>query len=100
MYGGPRRNMPVLLLPGDQPVRRHPGDLLRLGIGAGIFIASALIASAQLVGPLESNLFRLINELPAALYDPLYIVMQLGSYGAVVGTVGLALLGRRPRLAL
>jgi undecaprenyl-diphosphatase len=47
----------------------------------------------------EINVFRLVNQLPAAFAPPLVGVMQLGALAAVPVFALIALLGHRPRLA-
>ena len=48
----------------------------------------------------ERGVFEAINGLPADRVPALWMVMQAGSFPAVFVTAGLALVARRPRLAL
>jgi uncharacterized membrane protein YbhN (UPF0104 family)/membrane-associated phospholipid phosphatase len=80
---------------------RHPGDVLRVVLGALLLLATMSAIHQHRIGVREANLFRLINDL--ALPDwtrwPVWGVMQLGVIGAVPLVAGLALLTRRIRLA-
>ena len=78
---------------------RHPGDVVRLVSGAAVVAVSASVAAGGHVSRLEADVFRLFNDLPAALSPPLQVVMQAGALGAV-GVVGaLGLIAGRRRLA-
>ena len=81
------------------PIRRHPGDVLRVVVGGALLAVSAAIASTERVGTLERDLFRLINHLPSALEVPLIAVMQAGAIAAVPACAAVALIAKRPRLA-
>jgi uncharacterized membrane protein YbhN (UPF0104 family)/membrane-associated phospholipid phosphatase len=81
------------------PIRRHPGDVLRVVVGGALVAASAAIASTERVGALERDLFRLINQLPSALEVPLITVMQVGAIAAVPACAAVAVVTKRPRLA-
>lgn len=83
----------------DPPARRHPGDVVRVVLGTAAVAASAFAARRTRPGSAETDVFRLVNELPEALSFPLRLLMQAGSVGALPVTVALALLARRPRLA-
>lgn len=79
--------------------RRHPGDVVRLVSGTAVVLLSASMAAGGHVARLEVDLFRLVNDLPAALTPPLQVVMQGGTFGAVWVAAGLGLAARRRRLA-
>jgi undecaprenyl-diphosphatase len=83
---------------GSRSVPRHPGDAVRVVVGAVIFTGGA-IAARQGLSRFEIDIFRLVNDLPGALALPLIAVMQLGSFAAVPVTTVVALVARRPRLA-
>ena len=51
------------------------------------------------MGPGETRLFRLVNDLPDWLFPPAWIVMQLGTLGAVPAAAGAARLAGEHRLA-
>jgi glycosyltransferase 2 family protein len=67
----------VLTLP------RHPGDALRLLVGTAILLFCTLTVRPHQVGVLETDLFRLANDLPSALYPAFWVVMQAGNVLAV-----------------
>jgi membrane-associated phospholipid phosphatase len=67
----------VLTLP------RHPGDALRLVAGLAILLAATATVRPHHVGVLETDLFRLVNDLPTALYPAFWVVMQAGNVLAV-----------------
>jgi glycosyltransferase 2 family protein len=67
----------VLTLP------RHPGDALRLVAGLAILLACTATVRPHEVGVLEEDLFRLVNDLPDALYPGFWMVMQAGNVLAV-----------------
>ena len=67
----------VLTLP------RHPGDALRLVAGLAILLAATATVRPHEVGVLEEDLFRLVNDLPDALYPAFWVVMQAGNVLAV-----------------
>ncbi|HEY6707987.1 MAG TPA: phosphatase PAP2 family protein [Actinomycetota bacterium] len=67
----------VLTLP------RHPGDVLRLVAGLAILLAATATVRPHEVGVLETDLFRLVNDLPDALYPAFWAVMQAGNVLAV-----------------
>ena len=69
-------------------------------LGAVLVAACSLIASLESVSDVETGLFRAVNALPSWLYGPLWLVMQLGSLGAVFAVAALAALWRRFRLAV
>lgn len=52
----------VLTLP------RHPGDAVRLVAGMAILLACTATVRPDDVGTLETDLFRLVNDLPTALF--------------------------------
>ena len=81
------------------PRRRYPGDLLRVGLGAALLVATSAVANQAFPTQVQVNAFRLINELPPFVGPPLLGVMQLGALGAVGVLTLIAWLGRRARLA-
>jgi glycosyltransferase 2 family protein len=68
---------------------RHPGDALRLVAGLAILLGCTATVRAHHVGVLETDLFRLANDLPDALFPAFWLVMQGGN----VLAVGVAALG-------
>jgi glycosyltransferase 2 family protein len=67
----------VLTLP------RHPGDALRLVAGLAVLLGCIATVRPNDVGVLETDLFRLANDLPDALYPAFWLVMQGGNVLAV-----------------
>jgi glycosyltransferase 2 family protein len=62
---------------------RHPGDVLRLVAGLAILLGCTATVRPNDVGVLETDLFRLANDLPDALYPAFWAVMQGGNVLAV-----------------
>jgi membrane-associated phospholipid phosphatase len=62
---------------------RHPGDALRLLLGTAILLFCTVTVRERHVGVLETDLFRLANDLPDALYPAFWVVMQAGNVLAV-----------------
>jgi membrane-associated phospholipid phosphatase/tRNA A-37 threonylcarbamoyl transferase component Bud32 len=79
---------------------RNPSDVIRLVFALLIFLGCALLARRTVPFRVESDAFRLFNDLPNAISLPLEGVMQLGSFAAIIGLAILALVARRRRLAL
>jgi uncharacterized membrane protein YbhN (UPF0104 family)/membrane-associated phospholipid phosphatase len=80
---------------------RHPGDVLRVVLGALILLATMTAIHQHSIGVRETDVFRLINDLALPVWTkwPVWGVMQLGVIGAVPLVVALALATRRLRLA-
>jgi glycosyltransferase 2 family protein len=62
---------------------RHPGDVLRLVAGLAILLGCMATVRPNDVGALETDLFRLANDLPDALFPAFWVVMQGGNVLAV-----------------
>jgi undecaprenyl-diphosphatase len=62
---------------------RHPGDVLRLVAGLAILLGCTATVRPNDVGVLETDLFRLANDLPDALFPAFWLVMQGGNVLAV-----------------
>jgi membrane-associated phospholipid phosphatase len=74
----------VRLLPEKvRTLPRHPGDALRLVAGLAILLGCTATVRPDHVGVLETDLFRLANDLPTALYPAFWVVMQAGNVLAV-----------------
>jgi membrane-associated phospholipid phosphatase len=65
-----------------------------------VLLITALAASGGDVAPWERGTFRTINDLPGFLYPPVWVVMQFGSFWAIVAVGAVALAFRRFRLAI
>ena len=83
-------------------LRRHPGDLLRAGLGLSILLVSAAFVRPDAVGTVETNTFRLINDfpLPDWTWPVVWLVMQFGNIASVPATAFAAGAAKRWRLAL
>lgn len=79
---------------------RHPGDAVRVVVGTVVVVITAALARQAQISGFERDVFHVVNDLPDGLRTPLGAVMQLGTLGAVAGTVALALIVRRFWLAL
>jgi glycosyltransferase 2 family protein len=84
--------------------RRSPMALLadprvRLGLGTAAVLVTALPARRNRVGHCEAAAFRAVNGLPDSLYVPAWVIMQLGTLGAVPAAAGAALLAHDRDLA-
>ena len=79
---------------------RRPADGALAACGLAVLAVCGVIASSGKVGWFEADVFHLVNDLPGALYYPLWPFMQLGNLviGPVVAIVAAVL--RRWRLAL
>jgi membrane-associated phospholipid phosphatase len=72
---------------------------VRLVVGlAGLALAGTAVHENYL-GLREAALFRKLNNLPDALYPPVWLVMQLGNVASGPITAAVACLAGRPRLA-
>jgi len=82
------------------PVIRRRVDLVALGGGLAVLVLCAIPASSGRVGDAERSVFEVVNGLPEALEPAMLAAQFLGvlAIGPVVAVV--ALLARRPRLAV
>jgi membrane-associated phospholipid phosphatase len=78
---------------------RHPGDALRLLAGVAMLVASTAVVRDDRVGLLETDVFRLVNDLPTALFPLFWTVMQAGNVVAVGVVAALVAAVRRFWLA-
>ena len=75
----------------SEPAMKHqislPGVLadprVRLGAGVGALLATVSAVRRDRVGPWEASAFRAVNGLPDSWQRPAWVVMQLGTLGAV-----------------
>jgi glycosyltransferase 2 family protein len=79
------------------PNARHPGDLVRVITGLVVLAVTSLAVYRDRLSVLETNVFHLVNDLPAAIGPYLDVVMQAGNgaAGPVLAAVVLAIGGRR-----
>jgi membrane-associated phospholipid phosphatase len=79
--------------------QRRPTDLIWLAAGAVVLVLCALPVHADRVGALETDAFRLINDLPSLPFPVVWVPMQFGNLLVVPAAVLAALAFRRWRLA-
>lgn len=79
---------------------RHPGDALRVVLASLALLAFALLASRGRLSLFETDVFRLFNHLSPAAGLPFRLLMEAGTFAAVVVAALAALLARRRQLAL
>jgi uncharacterized membrane protein YbhN (UPF0104 family)/membrane-associated phospholipid phosphatase/tRNA A-37 threonylcarbamoyl transferase component Bud32 len=84
----------------EPAVERHPGDVIRVVVGLLLLTVLAIVATSDQVTRLEADLARLVADLPGPLTGVLEALRWLGSLPAVAVAALLALVARRPRLAL
>ncbi|HWL35527.1 MAG TPA: phosphatase PAP2 family protein [Frankiaceae bacterium] len=80
---------------------RHLGDVVRMGLAAAVFGVTVLAVQRDRLSLAERDLFRLFNDLPQALYWPVWAVMQAGNlFGPIVVGLVVAVAFRRRRLGI
>jgi undecaprenyl-diphosphatase len=79
-------------------VDRHPGDIIRVIIGALLFGVCALVARQHQLSRFEKNLFRLVNDLPGTFEGVFTAATQAGTLWAVLVVALVALAWKRPLL--
>jgi len=93
-------------LPGRETGRpawalpRHPGDAVRLVAAVAVLAASTAVVQTDRVGVLETDVFRLVNDLPTALFPLVWVVMQAGNLLAGMAAAAVAAATRRYWLAV
>jgi glycosyltransferase 2 family protein len=78
---------------------RHPGDAVRLAVAVAVLAASTAVVQTDRVGVLETDVFRLVNDLPTMLFPLVWVVMQAGNLLAGMAAAAVAAATRRFRLA-
>ena len=84
--------------PGKPP-RVLADPRVRLGVGVAALLATAGAARRGRVGPWEAKAFKAVNGLPDSIYPPAWVVMQLGTLGAVPAAAAAAWLAGDDELA-
>jgi membrane-associated phospholipid phosphatase len=79
---------------------RHPGDAVRLVAAVAVLAASTAVVQAKRVGVLETDVFRLVNDLPTALFPLVWVIMQAGNLLAGMAAAAVAAATRRFFLAV
>jgi hypothetical protein len=72
---------------------------VRLGVSAAALLVTAMAVRRDRVDPWEATAFRAVNGLPDSLHVPAWVVMQLGTLGAVPAAAGAAWLAGDGELA-
>jgi undecaprenyl-diphosphatase len=72
---------------------RNPVYLIFILFALLIFLQAMLLAQGS-VGPFETALFRLFNQLPDWLEWPIEIISTLGSFGAIIAVAFIAVIRR------
>ena len=87
----------------SNPKRSPPGALadprVRLAAGTVAMLATAAAARRSRVSRCEATAFRAVNCLPDSLYQPAWVIMQLGTLGAAPASAGAAWLAGDRELA-
>jgi len=78
---------------------RHPGDAVRLVAAVAVLAASTAVVQTDRVGLLETDVFRLVNDLPTMLFPLVWVVMQAGNLLAGMAAAAVAAATRRFWLA-
>jgi glycosyltransferase 2 family protein len=76
------------------------GAAAKIGFGAAGLLATGLLAATGDVPEAERSVYEAVGRLPRTVAPCLWVVMQSGSLAAVFVGGGLALVARRPRMAL
>lgn len=77
---------------------RHPADLIRMAIAAGIVLVSLLVAASRTINPVEFAIFSELEQLPDWSARTWQVLTWSGSWPGVVGAAGLALYFGRLRM--
>jgi len=89
--------------PDSAPVAERSLFRAELGLlvfGLVVVLVTAFAAGGGDVASWERSAFRVINDLPDFLYPTVWVVMQFGSFWAIVAVGAVALAFRRFRLAI
>lgn len=82
------------------PSGRHPGDAVRVGLGLAGLAISALAVQRDRLTAFETDLFRLINDLPSQVSPILTVIMQAGNVvAAPAAALVMLVVARRHRRA-
>ncbi|HET7172712.1 MAG TPA: flippase-like domain-containing protein [Nocardioidaceae bacterium] len=81
-----------------QSIGRHPADLARMAVAAGVVLGCVVVALRPGVNPVESAIFDQVEALPNWSSGVWSVVAWYGSWPGIVLTAGLALYLGRLRL--
>ena len=65
----------------DEAVRRHPSDLVRVGVAAFLVVITSVLA--RHLTQLEKAGYDLVVSIPEALRDGLWVIYLLGTVGVL-----------------
>lgn len=83
----------------ERAFRRSPSSVVCVAVGLLLFALSAAQIDGDSVGPLELDVFRMLNDLPGVVATILWLPMQFGNFLVIpLGAVA-ALVAREWRLA-
>jgi glycosyltransferase 2 family protein len=82
----------------DEAVRRHPSELVRVGIAAVIVVITAVLA--EHLTRIEKAGYDLVVSIPSGLRDGLWVIYLLGTVGVLAGLAIAVLVARRLRFTL
>jgi undecaprenyl-diphosphatase len=80
-------------------VRRRARDVAGLALGVSVLVASGSLAR-RAVTDIEAEVFHRVNRLPDRACRLIWLPMQYGTFGTAPALGAVALLARRPRLAV
>jgi len=81
-------------------IGRHPADVARLVLAAGVVVACLFAARAPGVNPVEQSIFTELQRLPAGLDRALHVLTWAGWWPGIVLAAGTAAYLGRARLSL
>jgi undecaprenyl-diphosphatase len=81
-------------------IGRHPADLVRIAVAAGVVLACVVAARARGVNEVEVAIFDEIQRLPSWSTGLWHVLTWVGSWAGIVAGAGLALYLGRVRMAV
>lgn len=81
-------------------IGRHPADLIRMAVAAGIVLGCLFIARAPGINPVESSIFTELERLPAWSARAWEVLILLGSWPGIAVAAGAALYLGRVRMGV
>ncbi len=81
-------------------IGRHPADLVRIAVSAGIVIACLVVAGRPGVNPVEGAIFTQVERIPAVVTPAAHVLTWCGGWPGIAAAVALALYLGRVRLSI
>jgi uncharacterized membrane protein YbhN (UPF0104 family)/tRNA A-37 threonylcarbamoyl transferase component Bud32/membrane-associated phospholipid phosphatase len=81
-------------------IGRHPTDVIRMAIAAGVVLACVVAAQARGINEVETAIFNEIQRLPGWSTRAWQVITWFGSWPGIVAGAGLALYLGRVRMAV